>query len=186
MLDLNIGGVQVHAENDFCVLWEHGLREDFGKEGVIIRLERALKCRCQQSLWQTIEWKSCKLSIFLIGSWLRGNLCAGRKITPAQLHEIKHLAETRRYILRNQSYDQMTAFAQLYYIHFKLGARYHFSILLGHSDQLGHILHTANRLADLPGHRSEWLPTIWKLLTVLVEVGILFLATTAAIAPSCR
>ena len=80
----------------------------------------------------------------------------------------------------------MTAFAQLYNIHFELGAGDDFSILLRHPDQLSHVLHTANRLADLPSDRCERLAAIRELLAVFVEVGVLFLATAAATAPGSR
>ena len=44
----------------------------------------------------------------------------------------------------------MTALAQLDDVHFEMGARHDLAILLCNSDQLGHILHTSDWLADLP------------------------------------
>lgn len=47
----------------------------------------------------------------------------------------------------------------------------YFSILLGHSDDLSHILHASDRLADLPSHCDERLATIRPLLALFIEVG---------------
>ena len=41
-----------------------------------------------------------------------------------------------------------------------------------HSDELGHVLHASDWLADLTGDRDERLAAVRELLIVLAEVGV--------------
>ena len=74
----------------------------------------------------------------------------------------------------------MGSFAQLYNVHFEVSARDDFTVLLGNSDKLSHILHATNRLADLTSHCNEGLTAVGKLLPMFVEVRIF------AVAGPCR
>ena len=54
----------------------------------------------------------------------------------------------------------MASFAQFNNIHFKMGPGDDFPILLGYSDELGHVLHASDWLADLSLDSYERLAAI--------------------------
>ena len=64
----------------------------------------------------------------------------------------------------------MTPLAQLDNVHLKVRPGDHLSVLLGNPYHLRHVLHAANRLANLPSHSDKGLAAVRSLLALLVEV----------------
>ena len=69
----------------------------------------------------------------------------------------------------------MTTLAKLNNIHLEVRLRDNFSVLLCHSNELCHVLHASNRLADLTCHRDQRLATVSLKLAMFVKVRALLI-----------